>query len=453
MKVDTLVKEHQTARSVQRRGRGGADLVDLRPSAALQRKLMQVAQRADHDEEEPAQLAARGEDDLTQRQALQDEEEPAQAKHIGGFQADAGVTGAQAIQMKNDRPQNQSQGVLQRARYSIEKQVALTVAEKKWKAEKAKDGKEEQSPKKRVIGAMLTSLRDEYPLPSNYVKQQDSNLDDQARGSVFLAQKNEVLDRFSTNTDKDSEVISTRTSIESDKPAGKRKSSSQASEIAKIAPDVKWIGAHLIKREWGGADNMWNVVAWPQAAEDKWADQFESSVDTDGLYGRDPGTVSITVTKEDEAIDEAFIDEVEDYSYQIGLNNRDTASVAKKTGKFKETVAKKRYLLNRAVESVPVNAQGTNRLYTTTLSAGETKYDHAKESAKSSFADAVTDALDDTEELVRNPKDLRPIPKTMKEAEDVESKKRLGDRQKDWKEEKNNYDPEKYTSTNTLFPE
>ena len=355
----------------------------------------------------------------------------------------------EAVQMRHaaSRAQPEPHGVIQRARYSVEKRVSLTTAEKKWEE---KDG---QSAKKRAVGAMLAVLREEYPLPSNYTKTKDNNTDDNFRGKDFLERKEQILKRFAGVDDSAAEVISTRASIESNKEAGTRRKTSQAADVSRIAPGFKWIGAHLIKREWGGADNMWNVVAWPQEAEDKWADQFEKSVDTDGLYGRDPGTVAIAVTKEDDTIDLGFIDEVEKFSLEIGLNDPVTAEKAKKTGKFKEVVAKKRNYLNRALESIPVHAAGTNKLGTTTLSTGETRYDEAKESAKSEFADTVTDALADTSEVTRHKSDKTPIPTTMEEAERVESGKRLKERQKDWKEEKQNYRADKYEFTNTLFPE
>lgn len=366
-----------------------------------------------------------------------------------GSEQEADKTRENAVQMRRDtsRKQPEPHGVIQRAKYSIEKRVSLTTAAKPWKE---KDG---QSAKKRAVGAMLATLREEYPLPSSYKKTQDNNTDDNFRGKDFLERKAEILKRFEDVDESATDVISTRASIEGDKEAGKRRSTSQAADVSRIAPGFKWIGAHLIKREWGGADNMWNVVAWPQEAEDKWADQFEKSVDTDGLYGRDPGTVGIAVTKEDDTIDKDFIDEVEKYSLEIGLNNSVTAETAKQTGKFKETVAKKRNYLNRAMESIPVNAAGTNKLGTTTLSTSETRYDEAKESAKAEFADTVTDALADTSEITRHTKDKTPIPKTMEEAEKVESGKRLKERQKDWKEEKQNYRADKYEFTNTLFPD
>lgn len=71
MKAGALIKERNLthAEPLQRRGTDRAGFDDLRPSAAVQRKLMQVAQRAGLEEEEPAQRAA-----------MEEEEKPLQAK-------------------------------------------------------------------------------------------------------------------------------------------------------------------------------------------------------------------------------------------------------------------------------------------------------------------------------------------------------------------------------------
>ncbi|UJP02773.1 MAG: hypothetical protein LZF85_13605 [Nitrosomonas sp.] len=442
-------RQHPTAKSLRNTSMlPEARFVNNRPESIAQRKLANSIRHS------PRQLAQSKTADLIKNSSKQ----LAQRKILEAMQSSA-ILSAQHQQVQGRVPptmqlrhavshaQPEPHGVIQRARYSIEKRVSLTTAEKKWEE---KDG---QSAKKRAVGAMLAVLREEYPLPSGYTKTKDNNTDDNFRGKDFLERKAQILDRFVGVDDSAAEVTSTRASIESDKEAGKRRGTSQAANVSRIAPGFKWIGAHLIKREWGGADNMWNVVAWPQEAEDKWADQFEKSVDTDGLYGRDPGTVAIAVTKEDDTIDQGFIDEVEKFSLEIDLNDPVTAEKAKKTGKFKETVAKKRNYLNRAMESIPIHAAGTNKLGTTTLSTGETRYDEAKESAKSEFMDTVTDALADTSELTRHKLDKTPIPTTMEQAENVEGGKRLEERQKDWKDEKQNYRADKYEFTNTLFPE
>lgn len=97
-----------------------------------------------------------------------------------GSEQEADRTGENAVQMRRDTSHKQPEphGVIQRARYSIEKRVSLTTAAKKWEE---KDG---QSAKKRAVGAMLAVLREEYPLPSNYTKTKDNNTDDNSRGKI-----------------------------------------------------------------------------------------------------------------------------------------------------------------------------------------------------------------------------------------------------------------------------
>lgn len=123
MKADTLAKEHKVPHATQRHGIESAGFADLRPGSALQRKLMEVAQRAgaDPEEEKPAQLAALEEEDKPAQLAAQEEEEdkpaqlaaveeedkaPAQAKaiaahsHKGGAGGGARMGGGLPAQLK-----------------------------------------------------------------------------------------------------------------------------------------------------------------------------------------------------------------------------------------------------------------------------------------------------------------------------------------------------------------
>ena len=71
----------------------------------------------------------------------------------------------------------------------------------------------------------------------------------------------------------------------------------------KVTKDKDWIGAHLIKKEWGGEDNMWNVVCWPKKTELAWGEHFEEPIDTAFTNRRERKIdISINVEKEDELI-------------------------------------------------------------------------------------------------------------------------------------------------------
>ena len=76
----------------------------------------------------------------------------------------------------------------------------------------------------------------------------------------------------------------------------------EVNNITKENPLYK--GGHIVKAEWGGDDNMFNVVSWIDKAEKDWTEQFENEITKSFLSNNnDRLQIDINVLKEDELID------------------------------------------------------------------------------------------------------------------------------------------------------
>ncbi|MFK7875751.1 MAG: hypothetical protein AB8B71_08200 [Paracoccaceae bacterium] len=304
-------------------------------------------------------------------------------------------TNVDAIQMK---PYTVSRNL------TLEKGIKSFESSEEKKDKKGKVTSKAQSAKTRAMGEFLSALRSEYPLPKD-AESLDYDTQENARGPDYLLRKGLVEQEFDSVDDDAEQVDVYRPSIRANVPDANRSGGTQAGPISKLT-GATYIGAHLVKREWGGEDNMWNVVAWPKAsAEDKWAASFEDPVDKAGLWGLDPGTVSISVTKEDDVIPKMRLDRLIEGAIFRALKAeklKDPSAAVNRTlvPHFMDPVNTERQKINRAVESVPVNASGTCRApdiktgavqeKTTNLDSSETKYDLAKEKA----LDAIKARLD-----------------------------------------------------------
>lgn len=324
-------------------------------------------------------------------------------------------------------------------RYTVERNLKLDLGTKVWE----KDKKTQQPAKTRARGQALAFLRELYPAVGNFSKETPAEDKDKTRGLEFLEARDRLDQKYKI-LDSDSEeqtAESTRAAIYRNAPEGERAKNSQAQGVIGLTGRKDYIGAHLVKREWGGDDNMWNVVAWLQSAENKWAASFERPVDMKGVFGEDPGSVSINVQKEDELI---APDEYKTVTKDEEL-----------TGTAYEKIAVERAKINRAVESVPFVAVGVNNVSTTSLNGSETGYAIAEDAGKKKFTNEVKDAMKITTER-SDFGGKRPVPSSFEAADEITKANALKERREDWKKEKDTYKAGgigAFDFTNTVFKE
>ena len=364
-----------------------------------------------------------------------------------GLEREADVMGARAL---SGAFQRKAIGNIPRAdfltgapyqlkRYTVERNLKLDLGTKVWE----KDKKTSQPAKTRARGQALAFLREMYPAVGNFSKDTPAEEKDQTRGLEFLEARDRLDQKYKI-LDSDSEdqtAESTRTAIYRDAPEGERAKNSQAQGVIGLTGRKDYIGAHLVKREWGGDDNMWNVVAWLQSAENKWAASFERPVDMKGVFGEDPGSVSINVQKEDELI------APDEY--------KTVTKDEKLTGTAYEKIAVERAKINRAVESVPLVAVGVNNVSTTSLNGTETGYAIAEDAGKKKFTNDVKDAMKITTER-SDFGGRRPVPSGFEAADEITKANALKERRVDWESEKNTYNAGgigAFDFTNTVFKE
>lgn len=339
-------------------------------------------------------------------------------------------------------PHMQDNVSLQLKKYTVNRDLNLTLAFTDWKAKGQKGKEGYQSAKTRARGQMYADLREEYP-PTHT----DGTFEEKenSRGAMYLALKRDIDQKFEGISDDDGTVRTSRPALKPNAPKGIRKSNSQAGVINDIIGKEAYIGAHLVKREWGGADNMWNVVAWPKdTAEKKWADTFEKPVDQKGIRGEDPGCISITVVKEDEYLSstdtqQIILDEIR----KLPADQKQRARDRKETSPtFKREITKARWYANRGIESVPEMATGINFQGTITLNETETKCDEAKKAAKDYFRKVASNQLLSSKELTIHPMNTQDQLTNTWEGEEKRSDSiRKQERRKDWKAETGLYQP------------
>ncbi|MGZ0020532.1 eCIS core domain-containing protein [Nitrosomonas sp. wSCUT-2] len=364
-----------------------------------------------------------------------------------GLEKEADVMGARAIsgafqkKMVDGAPHaNSLTGTsYQLKRYTVERNLKLDLGTKIWE----KDKKSSQPAKTRARGQALAFLREMYPAVGNFAKDALPEDKDKTRGAEFLEARDRLDQKYKIlDTDSEDQTAeSTRTAIYRNAPEGERAKKSQALGVIGLTKRDDYIGAHLVKREWGGDDNMWNVVAWLESAEKKWAANFERPVDMKGVFGEDPGSVSISVQKEDELI------APDDY--------KAIAKDEKLTGTAYEKIAIERAKINRAVESVPLVAAGVNNVSTTTLNGTETGYAIAEDAGKKKFTSDVSEAMKITAER-SDFGGKRPIPSSFEAADEVTKVNATKERREDWKKEKDTYNAGgigAFDFTNTVFKE
>ena len=375
-----------------------------------------------------------------------------------GLEAEADAMGSKAMAVSTGtaaqavfKPVTTATPSLQLRRYSVERTIKLDLGEKVLEQQEEKkhpkDSKKDvpwQHAKTRARGLALSYLRESYPTSPECRDDASPEAKDLTRGPVFAEAKLALNEKYKIlDTDpKDQTATVTRTAIFKNAEEGSRAGSTQANGVKALTGNDNYIGAHLVKREWGGADNMWNVVAWQKSAEDIWAAGFERAVDMKGVFGEDPGTISISVEKEDEFLTPQKQTEL--------INNR---PVTTKTGL--EGIAEARYSINRAIESVPLRASGTNFERTTNLDGATIGYNMAIGTAVEKFSNKIDQAISvSTERDTFSGK--RPLPNDMQDAEGRLDSKQLDERKKAWKLEKDTYGragKDAFEFKNTVFEE
>lgn len=338
------------------------------------------------------------------------------------------------MQRKEEKPLDiNSSAPIQMQRYSVVRDIPLVPHVKRNKDISGADEK------KKVRNKMLGLLRNAYPVHGQQGTPEEL---DAHRGPVFAAKK------LKLETDvRDNAAIDLRGAhvAHIDTRERDRAGTTQAALINRITGKANhWIGAHLVKREWGGEDNMWNVVAWPKKAEDAWAAGFENPIDTyfanDGNQKIDIG---IHVEKEDEAISEGAAQHLFTTGANITAAEVDEAHATGKGKALAEKLVELRYTANRAIESVPLMAQGRSSLGHAGLGPGDTDW---------------RDALIESEKfLVKNARseraklgdfgkdDLHIGKKGALNGSDAKEREMIGsrsaERAKAWKQETDNYRP------------
>jgi hypothetical protein len=278
-----------------------------------------------------------------------------------------------------------SQAVVQLRRYQVKKNIDLKLATKPWKAKPDQQGGVQKGVV-RARGQEIADLRVSFPclkITDESVQKEKKKTPegveelDKDRGEEFIEEKLAIFEKYDGLDDDVQGVFNaTRPAIYQGAPSRGRNGTAADKINGLVRNDPKFIGAHLIKREWGGADNMWNVVSWTQDAENHWAKNFEKPVDSRGARGDVPGAVSISVTKEDDFISRS------DLGDELKRVNKDPQSA--------DEFEKQRDGINAAMESVPVSAIGQNYVSTTSLNEGLIGFTAAGEKAKAEMRDHVT---------------------------------------------------------------
>jgi hypothetical protein len=327
--------------------------------------------------------------------------------------------------------------VIQAKRYTVSRNLPLETHYTLREGDKAKD-------------ILLGKLRLDYPLDS--VTEETANREnwsgekrDAERGEAFLSKKREILREIAERGAEGvwvpgAHVAGLSVLHERERREGNKVESALTKKVTK---SQDWIGAHLIKREWGGEDNMWNVVSWPKAAEAEWGEHFEEPIEVAFANKRERKVdINVEVEKEDEVISPEEVKSATDTAIQKIPVPKDDAWVRL----IHEEAAKAKWELNRGVESVPVKAAGASKLGTANLAAGKTGWTAATDTVLKEFRKRITSMGD----KAPHPKRLENV--KGKEAIDDEQSKAFGKEREDaWKQETTNYRPERYEGSNDLL--
>jgi hypothetical protein len=339
-----------------------------------------------------------------------------------GLEKEADVMGAKASQVNssdvhtdNKAANKTGASVLQAKSYDVSRSVTLEPHFSSFSDDDRTD-KSIKNPKlgrEKMLIEALGNLRSEYPLsPENeaLAKAEKWNAErrDNERPKGFLGKKAELTKSIA---DRATELAITRNAEEhmgfseeerSVKPGfwirgahvkglsvvnERERVNTPESSKAKAILKIKWVGAHIIKRAWGGEDNMLNVVSWPQDAEDMWATSFEDPLDSAFASNRTSSeAVQTSFSKDDEAISSVMLEQI--ISKQLAgkdnvIGDQDWLKIVRQ----KAELARINY--NRAIEGVPIKASGRSDLGSSNLSSSDTKHEEIKAAAIEKLANLV----------------------------------------------------------------
>jgi hypothetical protein len=253
--------------------------------------------------------------------------------------------------------------VAQLQRYNRSIDIDLTTAEKVYDAKPEISGKQKAQPGVvRARGFEIGELRKQYPLPAHVPKPtsvDEAEKADMSRGAEFSMEYAQIMGRYEGEQDTAGKYAVKKPAVFTGAPERGRNGSIAENINVLMHGQPEYIGAHLVKREWGGTDNMWNVVAWTLKAEHKWARGFEMPIDVETARGNAPGRIQILVQKEDEVIKES------DTPQQPG-------------GEVAPEIDATRLHLNKALESVPMHAEGKGNYGGVALNINETGFTAAE---------------------------------------------------------------------------
>lgn len=300
---------------------------------------------------------------------------------------------------------------------------------------------------------LLGKLRSAFPLDPETQSRADANQwtqeqRDAARGEDFSAQKRRVTAR-TTNPPahygprQDTAMVwapSAHVSGLSVVNERERRQSPESKQVKDVTGEGDWIGAHLVKREWGGEDNMWNVVCWPKAAEARWGREFEEPIEIAfANQTRRKLDISISVTKEDDAVTANAV---------AGPLATALASVPEQQPRWRRHVeseaARLRARANSAIERIPTSAEGVSKLGRCALRAEDTCHPQAVDRALAQIETAL-------QKLTKQPPHEKKPVKSPEEVEEQQRKERKDELARDWAQEVRNYRPERYKAVNDLL--
>ena len=334
----------------------------------------------------------------------------------------------------------QNGATLQAKAYTVSRQLPL---ESHYSLKKPKDAQD----------LLLGKLRVDYPLSPELEEQAkrenwSGDRRDEARGPEFGAKKQKALERISGGGDyygenQDETMVWTPGAhVAGLSVASERgRKNTPESELTKTVTGTKdWIGAHLIKREWGGEDNMWNVVCWPKAAELQWGAAFEEPIEVAFTNQREKSLeIDVSVEKEDEAIS------AEEVQAVLGeVKGGKTITDQRWLTEIEGQVLAARSDANRALERIPTKATGSSKLGSAALGKGETNWEGAKASALSKVRTRLANAV------AKAPHEKRPV-KDIETVRSETSETRTKERKEGWDEETRNYRGERYDHDNNII--
>jgi hypothetical protein len=329
--------------------------------------------------------------------------------------------------------------LVQRRAYSVSKQFPLEPHFSQKKPEDAKN-------------VLLGKLRADYPLSSEDEatakrEQWPADKRDEKRGVEFAERKRQILNRIdeagSHYGDDENEkmvwVPGAHVAGLSVVHERKRKDTPESDLTKKVTGQKDWIGAHLIKKEWGGEDNLWNVVCWPSTAEKKWGEEFEEPIEVAFANQRRKRLdIDVTVEKEDEAISESDLDPA--VNEAVGkLREPDERWI----NDIKGTAIRGRMTTNRGLERIPTSAVGRSEIGESTMTLTETKFTAAVSDAKGRLVKQIADLSK------KSPHPSKPV-KDPTAIGGEESQSRTEERATAWDREMRNYRPERFERTNPL---